>query len=249
MRFYYPTHQYWQRAGLSSLAFGLATFHLHDPWPLTFLLVTGGIYAISALHRRGQWLSFQERSLDLNWRSHKLTSLAWSEIQSVQVCPRGTLWLRDTRSHMRLGPSLEGFGQICTAILRYTHFKAHIPVATSRYLLRHSDLANAELLPLFAPRFLAEPSIHAYLWDSQVDPYMSWQAIATALSLRWIESGRQPQEFVLVWDDQGRVRLQLGRQLPSSARAWARSFMLEHGLCIEVDYEGYGVRRYEMIPE
>lgn len=230
------------------LALALALVGAQDPWTMGIFLYLAVHSAITAIYWRGQWLNVAEDALELSWRSHKLVRLNWTQLALVDVSLRGHLVLRDRGQVLRVDPSLVGFDCLCTTILRKASLEAHFSPRATLVLLRGTRLPDEELLQLYGPRFLAEPGIHAYLWDPQIDPYASWQAIATTLSVRWRQAGRRPCDFVLAWQREGRVALSLGGTLPGDCRAWARVHQRGECLQVEVDYSGFGPRIYEMVP-
>ena len=209
-------------------------------------LGVAALIACQALYWRGLSLSYGPDAFELCWRLHKLARICWSQLFFVGMTGRGRLVLCEKEQVMvTVDPKLEEFDALCAVILRRAPAEIHISPAAGELLIATARLQDEELLSLYGPHFLAEPAVHARLWDPGTDPYESWQWVATTLAGRFLKARNSCGSFVIAWGQLGKVQLTAGAEIPKGSRAWARGSVRGGILNVEVDYQENGVRIYQ----
>lgn len=236
-RLKYPLGAHLYRVGVTCLLTVLAILSLDHPWPFLWL---GSVVAVAALYWRGLSLSYGPEALELYWRLHKLARVCWTQLFLIDVSQRGLLTLceRD-RILMSVDPELDQFDALCAVILQRAPADVHITESAAELLLKEARLSDEELIRHYGPHFLAEPKIHALLWDPQRDPYDSWLKTAQELKQRLLKARGRFVPFTLSLNDLGRTQVATEPAARTCA-AWAR---VEPDRIL-VDYQNNGERSY-----
>lgn len=236
-RLKYPLGAHLYRVGLTCLLTVLAILSLDHPWPFLWL---GSVVAVAALYWRGLSLSYGPEALELYWRLHKLARVCWTQLFLIDVSQRGLLTLceRD-RILMSVDPELDQFDALCAVILQRAPADVHITDSAAELLLKEARLSDEELIRYYGPHFLAEPKIHALLWDPQRDPYESWLKTAQELKGRLLKARGRFVPFTLSLNALGRTQVATEPAAKTCA-AWAR---VEPDRIL-VDYQYNGERSY-----
>jgi hypothetical protein len=237
----YPLRNHLYRIFLTCLMVCLAIATLQ----FSFLGI-GALIGCAALYWRGLSFHYGPDAIELCWRLHKLARICWSQLFFIEVSPRGLLMLCEKDQVMvSVDTDLEDFDALCAVILRRAPALVQISPAAGELLLQRARLSDEELVSLYGPHFLSEPAIHGHLWDPGIDPYESWQSVATTLAFRLLKARHSVPPFVIAWARSGRAQLSPGSRCPEHSRAWAK-VSLEGGiLTVEVDYQGNGARIYQ----
>lgn len=236
-RLKYPLGAHLYRVGLTCLLTCLAILSLDHPWPFLWL---GAAVAIAALYWRGLSLCYGPEALELYWRLHKLARVCWSQLFLIDVSQRGLLTLceRD-RILMSVDPELDQFDALCAVILQRAPADVHITESAAGLLLKEARLSDEDLLRYYGPHFLAEPKVHAVLWDPGLDPYESWLKTARDLKARLLKARGRFVPFTLSLNGMGKT--QVSTDPPTKdCLAWARVEADK----ILVNYENNGERTY-----
>jgi len=206
-----------------------------------------GLWTAFSLHSQLLVVAFDEEAVELRFWNCRVARISWSQLAQVELSrdhfPSMILSERDG-TRMTFDPALHNFDLLCAALLRKAPLQTRISPEASRLLLNRARLSIEELLELYGPRYLADPSIHGYLWDPRVDPYESWREVAATLATQLFHTRGESPDFVLAWEKQGGVRVYPGSALPRSLRSWARCQRQGQQLRIEVEDQGYGPRNY-----
>ncbi len=200
-----------------------------------------------SLHSQLLVIAFDEEAVELRCWNSRLARISWSQLAQVELSPDQypSMVVRERDgTRMTFDPALLNFDLLCAALLRKAPLQTRISPEASRLLLNRARLSIEELLELYGPRYLADPSIHGYLWDPRVDPYESWREVAATLATQLFHTRGESPDFVLAWENQGRVKVYPGSALPHSLRSWARCQRQGQQLRIEVEDQGYGPRNY-----
>lgn len=236
-RLKYPLSAHLYRVGITCLLTCLAILSLEHSWPFLWL---SAIVAIAALYWRGLSLSYSPEALELYWRLHKLARVCWSQLFLIDVSQRGLLTLceRD-RILMTVDPELDQFDALCAVILQRAPADVHITQAAAELLLKQARLSSEELIQYYGPHFLAEPRVHAMLWDPRTDPYESWQRTTRELSQRLVKARGRFEPFTISLTHLGKTQVST---LPPAkdCRTWASAQQDK----IIVNYENNGERTY-----
>ena len=241
----FPRHHTLTAWNLAIVSMVLCYFNRDHYWQFAAFFVLGAYMTAVSLHSQLLSLAFDQEAIELRFWNSRLARLSWSQLGEVDLAPNGLLVLREQDgTRLNLDPLLCNFDVVCAAVLRRAPLATKISPAAAQLLLNQARLSSRELLELYGPRFLADPSIHGYLWDPQVDPYESWREVAATLALRLFRTRGESPDFVLAWEPQGRVRVYPGSSLPRSLRSWARCQRQGQQLRIEVEDQGYGPRNY-----
>ena len=225
------------RIGITCLLTCLAILSLDHSWPFLWL---GAIVAIAALYWRGLSLSYGPDALELYWRLHKLARVCWSQLFLIDVSQRGLLTLceRD-RILMTVDPELDQFDALCAVILQRAPADVHITQAAAELLLKQARLSDQELIEHYGPHFLAEPRIHAMLWDPRTDPYESWQRTTCELRDRLVKARGHFEPFTISLNHLGKT--QVSTVTPAKGcLTWASAQPDK----VIVNYENNGERTY-----
>ena len=207
------------------------------PWPY---LWTGTAVAIAALYWRGLSLSYGPEALELYWRLHKLARVCWTQLFLIDVSRRGLLTLceRD-RILMTVDPELDQFDALCAVILQRAPADVHITDSAAELLLKQARLNDADLIKFYGPHFLAEPRVHAILWDPRTDPYESWLNTARLLKKRLIKARGHFEPFTIALNHLGKTQVIAG---PSTKDCLSWATVQPDRIL--VNYENNGERVY-----
>lgn len=236
-RLKYPLSTHLYRVALTCLLTALGILSLDHPWPYLWL---GAVVAVAALYWRGLSLCYGPEALELYWRLHKLARVCWSQLFLIDVSRRGLLTLceRD-RILMTVDPELDQFDALCAVILQRAPADVHITDSAAELLLKQARLSDEDLIKFYGPHFLAEPRVHAVLWDPRLDPYESWLQTARLLRKRLVSARGHFVPFTIELNRLGKTQVTT-RPPTKDGLAWAR---VESGRIL-VNYENNGERVY-----